>query len=560
MELNQKKQKNKKGKAMIQKYIILILFMLLLPVVYAIGQKVPQNKWFLIQSAQEYEISNKGYWDIPGKPQTIGAGQKFDLNVWEKGGEIDRQFSFMNRGGDSYDIAAGIGMNTHAIKMEATFKKNGVKLQLEEKKGNGNDEIFNRQLFTIKYVGAGRWKIYSDDGRVMCLDGKSSKNGKNVNLWEDQDGAFTEWVFIDANTNKVVYPTFPENLSSISHGGKITNPEILKTINNMDQTYMSLYKSEKMVFQEMLAINKSNLTMRKSKSIVEDFDDLNNGVGTIGSVIGYLAKVPYVKVVALPISTTVDKLASGLEKANGQVTKLGSSVVFPSHDFFSKVKGTVDNHEAEFAYAMNVLIKMKDVYIKAAIAASSVPDATNKIVAQTATINNSLSKMRGVANIIAPDFALVRGINNDIVLVASTVNSLSSVLHQIAGSLSAVKDASNAIDDIMKEEFAGVSLKDIFNGAKIPGVDDIIDKAVGEIAKKLDIKFPSVPGVDEYKEKMATLKTSIEKVKNSHKKLEEHLANLHSATASLRQPFFMSLVSVPLEQMQQANLVEYSVK
>ena len=544
---------------MIHKIIVFGMF-LLLPIVGVKGQKVPENQWFFIQSAQEYEISNKGYWDLPGELESIGAGDKHSLKVWEKGGRLDRQYSFMNKGGNVYDIAAALGANTHLVKMEATYTKNGANIQLEGKKGNGSDEIFNRQLFTVKYVGAGRWKIYSDDGRVMCLDNRSSKNGSNIHLWEDHDGAFTEWVFIDVKTKKAVYPIFPDNLSNISHGGRVTNAEILNTIKNIDQTYVSLYNSEKKVFQEMLAINKSNRTMRKAKSIVDDFGDLSDEVGTISSVLGALAKVPYVKVVALPVSTTVDKLSSKLESSNEQVAKMGDAFVMPTHDRFSEVKNAVNGQEAEFAYALNVLIKMKKAYVKAASAISSDPNAQAKFASHTTAINKSLSKMRSVGNSLLPDFKHVRVMNQDIELISGTVNGLSGALHKISNSLSLAKDASDKIDDVMSEEFVGVSLKDILNGAEIPGVDAVIDKGVSKIAGLLDIEFPSVPGVDQFKSKVSDLKNRIGNVEKSQEMLVSHLSELHSATVSLRQPFFMSLAAVPLEHMQQARLVEYSAK
>lgn len=554
-----------------QKQFIIIL-MLLMPFANAIGQKVPKH-WYFIQSAQEYEQSNKGYWDVPDFPKKIEANEVQNIQVWEKDEFNDRKYTFTSKGGNSYHIKPGHGHATHYVKMEASFKKNGANIELQAVKGsNGSEDIFNRQLFSVKYVGAGRWKIYSDDGRVLSLENKSSKNGSNLQLWEDSKGAYNEWVFIEEVTGKAVYPEFPANLSTISHGGKISNPKMIEVLKEIDKTYLSLYNIEKLVFKEMENIRESSKTIGKSLSSVNNFDKVNTQISSLSTVLSLAGKIPILTAPVEAITSVLDKAGSVMDKSNDVLSKLGEDIIPPVDERFKKAKKTVYGQEAELAHAMNVLIKMKKVYIEGAIAVSSAPEANiNKFVSHTSAMNQSLKNIKSVANSISTDFTNIQAMNKEITAISGTVNSFHNGTKSLANAIKSTQSAANTIDKIMNKKYTvgvaplkkSISLEDALGGASIsdfPYIGDWIDKLTDEMLKALKIKIPAVPGVSAFMTKMTNLKNTSQNVDKSNTQLLLHESKLFNATASLQAPFARSLSTIPFEQMQKSNLINYSVK
>ena len=158
-------------------------------------------KNYLVQSAQEYGKSQKGFWDIPGSDVLFTKGQ--NLKVWDIGNEHkvgDRLFRFKNIGNGWFEIIPAYTYEAGCVDISGNEQKNGANLHIwEEYKGNA-------QKFKIKPTKDGRYKIYNINGKIICLDGRKSDNGSNVCMWADHAGLFTEWVFIDPVTKKVVKP------------------------------------------------------------------------------------------------------------------------------------------------------------------------------------------------------------------------------------------------------------------------------------------------------------------------------------------------------------------
>lgn len=577
-------------------YIFLFLGLWLLVLSNSVAQKAPVNRWVFIQSAQEYGESNKGYWDVPGYPDGMNPGDVHNIQVYEKEVEPDRQFSFINQGGNLYDIAAGHARSSHIVKWESSLKKNGVNVQIERKNGDGSDEVYNRQLFTFKYVGAGRWKIYSDDGRVMCLEGQSSDNSTNVHLWEDHKGLFTEWIFIDAHTKEVIYPKFAKNLGNIQTDAGIHNQEIKSTLTQIDQTYNALYTAEKKVFENMQLIMETKKIIDESYSVVNDFDDLNNQVYAAEKASMALTKIPYVKLVFEPVNSALGHLGTAMDKTNEKVAVIGEEVVFPTHKRFQKSHEAIYDNESRLAYAMDVLKKMKTVYANAAKAATSAGGRTlDQFASYAPELSRELKRIEKTAHDMAIDFEEIRKLNETIKERKDAINKTYSFLRKIANALKETSDASKKIKDFMEKEHDLVvtrtSLDDLLDPEKDHQASQkLIDKMTGKvrdmIGDQLGINIPDVPTspvaaekmysdfvkeklgindmsfpiVDEFQEKMKEIKEESPKVSETNTRLMRNNADLQMASAALRNPFEKSLACIPYKHLKNAELTELSVK
>ena len=579
-----------------KEYFFIFLGLWLLAYSNSLAQKAPVNRWVFIQSAQEYDESNKGFWDVPGYPDGMSSSDVHNIQVYEKEVEPDRQFSFINLGGNKYDIAAGHAIKSHVVKWKSSLKKNGVNVQIERKTGDGSDEIYNRQQFTFKYVGAGRWKIYSDDGRVMCLEGKSSDNSTNVHLWEDHDGLFTEWLFIDAHTNEVIYPEFTKDLGNIQAGAGIHNQEIKNTLAQIDQTYNALYAAEKKVFNNMQVIMETKKIVDESYSVVNDFDDLNTQVYAAEKASIPLTKIPYVKAIFSPVNSALGHLSPAMEKTNEKLTVIGEDVVFPTHERFKKSREAVYDNESRLAYAMDVLKKMKRVYANAARAATMAGGHTLEQFASYAPeLNKELKRMEKIAHSMTRDFETIRELNDAIKERKDPINKAYSSLRKIAGALEETSDASEDIKNFMQKKYGvgnkKLSVEDLIDpdtdrqapqkliekvtgivrdkigdllGVNIPEMPSTAagaEKMASDFVKdKLGINDMSFPIVDEFNKKMEEIGEKSAKVTDTNTRLMMNNANLHNASASLRDPFEKSLACIPFEHLQRADLTELSVK
>lgn len=153
----------------------------------------PSNAYFYIKSVQS-ESLNAGYWDQPGVPVKFERGAR--LGLYAKDNNIDQQFRFIKAGGGLYYIES---KNGGLVDVESNKSANGTRLQVWSGHGGSN------QLFRIKHLGGGRWKIYTAGGRVISTP-RDFSNGTVIHIWEDHDGPWTEWFFEDAKTGKIFIP------------------------------------------------------------------------------------------------------------------------------------------------------------------------------------------------------------------------------------------------------------------------------------------------------------------------------------------------------------------
>ncbi len=163
------------------------------------------GKSVIIQSAMKYGIEPKGYFDLPGLDQPK-AGKNLEVYSLDNG--PDRSFTFRSTGKKGYYNILPANAMFFALDVENGANTNGTNIRLMEKKGT------KAQEFILKYLGEGKYKIYSSNGKVVCTSNRSAENGTNVHLWDDHDGAWTEWYIFDAKTKALVTPIRTEKITS----------------------------------------------------------------------------------------------------------------------------------------------------------------------------------------------------------------------------------------------------------------------------------------------------------------------------------------------------------
>ncbi|MGE0079580.1 MAG: RICIN domain-containing protein [Bacteroidales bacterium] len=161
------------------------------PAVMKTGQQ------FRIQSAMNKGRDHGGFWDIPGSPKLIEKGS--NIQVWDIDGGDDRYFTLVESPEQGYYEMYVGSTPASRIDVSGGKTKDGTNVGVWEKT-NGNN-----QRFLFHHLGNGRFKIYDRNGKVLCLAGRSNKNGSNVHIWSDHDGPWTEWFLISRTGGGTVF-------------------------------------------------------------------------------------------------------------------------------------------------------------------------------------------------------------------------------------------------------------------------------------------------------------------------------------------------------------------
>lgn len=159
-------------------------------------------KEFWIQSAMNFAKDDGGYWDVPAKPSSGKNG--LNIQCWGIDDGVDRKFKMVpsQKHPGFYEIKSAMnGFTLDNSGGEKNCRNNGNNLQLWETNGG------NGQLFQFAHLGNGKFKIYNTGGHVVCLEGRKNGNNTNINIWEDQKGAWNEWFLIDPVTRQAFVPT-----------------------------------------------------------------------------------------------------------------------------------------------------------------------------------------------------------------------------------------------------------------------------------------------------------------------------------------------------------------
>jgi len=167
------------------------------------AQIIPNNRVFYIQSYNNYGTNNLGFWDIPGKAPTFEKSQ--NLQVWELSDKLpDRKFQTVyagkENGYDWYYIVPLHAKNKGRLAINSGKTANGTNVLIFS---NTNAPT---QKFRFVHTSNGQFKIYTWHGQIIVMQGTSSKNGTNVCINEDYNHYGTQWVLLDANTNKKFIP------------------------------------------------------------------------------------------------------------------------------------------------------------------------------------------------------------------------------------------------------------------------------------------------------------------------------------------------------------------
>ncbi len=297
---------SKKFKQLCISAAVLVLFATTLNAQQSFSE-VPTMRAVWVKSVQAGNV-NAGYWDLPGKMKRGEFKKGANVGVWQSDGGEDQQFVFVKRENDTYSIQSFNGFGT--VDIAGGNNADGVNIQMWE--GNSSPA----QRFRFKYLGDGRWKIYTLAGRAICLAGRNHGNGSNVHIWGDHDGPWMEWYFIDVNNSQKLEPVGYSQPVEKKESTRIT----MKQATGNDTLYRDQYF--KLVDNEKFNSENSNGELKVHLNGLETGKQWNAVIGIINNA-KQNSDIAAKRSILKAVSEVIIKPASGFAEnlLKGPVTK-----------------------------------------------------------------------------------------------------------------------------------------------------------------------------------------------------------------------------------------------
>ncbi|MGL4369970.1 MAG: RICIN domain-containing protein, partial [Spirochaetota bacterium] len=141
-----------------------------------------------------------GVWDQPGYPVDYVRGSKLSTYFYE--GKRDQLYTFQADRDGWWHIIPQTG---GAVTLEGNKDGNGVRLVIWDYDANAAN-----QKFLVQHQKSGKFKIFTKYGRAVTVANRSSVNDSAIQTWDNHDGAWMEWNFIDYSTKQAYIPETQE--------------------------------------------------------------------------------------------------------------------------------------------------------------------------------------------------------------------------------------------------------------------------------------------------------------------------------------------------------------
>ena len=529
-----------------------------------VAQEIPEDQWFWIQSAQEVGKTTNGCWDVPGYPKTIKEGEKQNVTVYTIDNGSDRLYKFEQIDENEYKILPKLGGDDFCVQIEPASKKNSINLLITD-----TDEEETLENFVFTHKGNGVWKIHSLDGRVVCLAGKSSANKTNIQLTNEQAGAWTEWALIDPNTKRRFIPdTESEDNDTTDNASlegvvksrdllpeltnikvdKLTGPEAKKVVTSLDQTYQEVYKFESRLAKLNANIEKVKKILDKTTVVSSKLNALNAKITRTYDALLVFTKIPVVGPAATTLRTTIGLSKGKIDLVNAKVQKLEKPVILPATDGFGKISDISNAFDEKVVSLASKLSSIKSQYSTASSCAAGTNDMAligtfekkssgvnqnlTDVNTELINMNKEISKLETMTESIAKIGAPIKTAEKGIKASEKVFNKTDKVAKQIH----------KVLNKRFKKKILGkkinVSVKDVVSGGKIGDAfekhaKNWASKLLKPVLKGLNVKIPDIPGADKVVDELDKIKSSMNQFTDLNNTISTYSAKTESIQSGL---------------------------
>ncbi len=488
---------------------------------------------FYVQSAISYGKDSKGFWDVPGTANAVNGSniQAYSLSDLLP----DRQFNLIKSSSNlSYYQIAISNNNNMLLSVQADKTDNGTNVCAWEK----NDSPAKN--FYFKHLGGGRFKIYNQNGKIITLANRSDDDGSNVLMWDDQDGEWAEWYLIDVNTNLPFNPS-EQGVAGIQDmrvmNVSCTNEQQL--IDNIDATYQKVLSVEGKTMQVNDKVKDANSTIGTAYSLTNNFAKLNDDVNSTHAAISAFTNIPVIGTAVTVLSTSLNLAKKQLNGANTALSAIKGPVINQANvNIFSSKKSMVG-----FTSSINKL--KSDLFaLKGKLIQSQNKTGSDALFAQ---LNSKLTEISAALDNADKNLVEMEKTSKSVDKLKGPVSKVDGGVKNFEKAFRQTDKVADEINDVLGKRFKkevmkvkiNISLRDVLEGGKVGKVfkkyaSDWAEKLMKPIINKLNIKIPTVPGVDEFKNGLNETADLTKKMKQNSDELELLIQQFNKSNSEIK--------------------------
>jgi len=432
----------------------------------------------------------------------------------------DRKFRISTSNNDLsyYNICVADNPNLN-IDVAGGNKANGTNIQLWERNNS------TAQDFVFYHLGGGKYKIIAQNGRVICANGRESKNGTNVNIWEEHDGAWTEWYLIDCETNAPFIPNDgkQKNISDFNS----SDPELTEAFKNIDMAYSNIVNVENKSNNTFVNLNNTTNTLNKSYSLINKVGSLNSKVNDTQSALNPFTRFPVIGVPVKVITTSLGLTLGQLDKVDKSLQAIKDPVVGQANANISDAFSNNMLFNSKLKRLKNILIDTKNQLVNNNYSAVEKATKLGKLNEKINVVNQAVSSADG-------NFSNIDDICSKMKNIDKPVSEFEEGVNKFDNGMKPVDKVADEINDVLNKRFKkgigdvkiDISVRDILEGGKVGKIFDkyvnkFLDSVLQPLLKKLNVKVPSVPGVDKFKDALNNTLDFTKKIKENSNSINE---------------------------------------
>lgn len=495
------------------------------------GQDMTGISTFYIQSALYYGKDTKGFWDCPGTayPKSGDNLQIYELSDFN----YDRKFQIMHSATSFNHYSISVADNPNiVVGIDKNNPGDGVNVLLWDR------VLSTAQNFTFKHMGNGRFKIFNYHNRVVCT-GREGTNGMNIHTWGDHEGPWMEWYFIDAETH---LPFIPGE-SGLTGVQDIRVPNVScenekQLISSIDLTYEKVSEIEAKTIQVNQGVSSANYTVGNAYGLTYNFGKLNSDVNDTYSALSAFCNIPVIGNTITALSTGLNIAKSELNRANSALTTLQGPVIGQANSNVLVSKRTMVGLTSNLHTAKSLLTALKGKLAQAQNKSGA--DALfAKLNSCIAGLNGNLANMDTHLDKIGQTCRTFEKIKDPVIRVDNGVKAFEKAFRQVDR---VADEINNVLEKRFKKEIAKVkidiTLRDVLEGGKVGKAfkkyaSEWAEDMLKPLIKKMGVKIPTVPGVDDFKQKIHESADVTKQLRDNSQNLEKLIQEINNSNSEI---------------------------
>ncbi|GMU87098.1 MAG: hypothetical protein AMXMBFR48_23390 [Ignavibacteriales bacterium] len=495
------------------------------------GDKIEDCGTVYLQSALCYGKNLFGYFDVPGVAQPASGNnlQLYQLSDFND----DRKFQIIpsNSNMQYYSISVADD-NTLLVDAGASNSPAGSNIGIRE---INNTE---GQNFSFRHQGNGRFKIYTQGGKVVTVANRSPENHANIQTGEDEAGAWTEWYLIDVNTNQPYLPKQQKggdpDISSVSLPPGI-DPDAVSLAAEIDNIYREISVVEGKSSSVVTNLLKSGNALSDARNVSVKVSSLNSKVNDINDAIVVFERLPFIGPAVKVMSTSLDYSGKQLGRIDATLGAIKDNVIEPSVTNMQIAMKQNILLNSQLRYLKQYLFKVKQQISGLSKDGASYSKNDFSVMKQKISeLTLSFSALNKSLSETEKNCKLINKIDNPAEKIVKGVKGFDKSIKQVD---KIADEINKVLDKRFKKEIAkvkiNISVRDVLEGGKVGKiaekyVGDFVEDALKPVLKKLKIKMPELPGADEFKNLLTESVEVTKKIKGESASLDEYSAKINA--------------------------------